>query len=199
MKDLKGGIAKMMLGAGENIAQMIASESFELWQRKDFRFYIDFDNIGQTEQDKIFNELALSLIRLFVLRLDQTPPGLPEEKAMTFRALSVSIQEGFLKILEDSGVERKFIKQWEELIDMRLKEYREDLKLAMKESLKDKNFKGKDAYLKQIWARVETITIDCLTHIRRGKVEKKDPLLNFLKRWFITLDVRLAPIEKLSG
>lgn len=194
MRDLKTEIATMMLGAGENIAKMIAHESFELWKRKDFRLYIDFDHLDQAEQDRIFNELEVSLIGLYVLHLDQAIDGAPKEKEIAFKALRAGIQEGFLKLLSDSGVNEKFVRQWKILVDMRLKEYRGHLKIALKESLKDKNFKGKDAGLRPAWARVETIKIDCLSHIRRGKFDEKDPLWKFLTKWFITMDARLNPL-----
>ena len=198
MKNLKTEIAGKMLEAGENIAKMIASESFELWQRKDFRFYVDFENQDQTEQDRIFNELEVSLIGLYVLRLDQAIVGVPEEIVIAFKALRASIQEGFLKLLEDKGVDNKFVKQWKVLMDLRLKEYREHLKYVLEESLKDKNFREKDAELRSTWARVETMKIDCLTHIRRGKFDEKDPLWKFLTKWFITLDARLAPLTEMK-
>lgn len=194
MEDLKKKIAVMMLDAGQKIAQMIASDSFELWQRKDFRMYIEFHKLDQTEQDRIFNELEVSLIGLYVLRLDQAIIGSPREKEIAFKALREGIQGGFLKLLSDSGVESKFIKQWEVLMDMRLKEYREDLKIAMKMSEKDKNFEGKDASLRPAWARAETMKIDCLSHIRRGRFDEKDPLWKFLTKWFITMDARLNPL-----
>lgn len=197
MTNLKKEIARMMLEAGENIAKMIASESHQLWQRKDFRMYVDFDNLSQTEQDRIFNELEVSLIGLYVLRLDQALIDASEEKTIAFRGLKASIQEGFLKLLEDTGLENKHVKQWEKLIDIRLKEYRKDLKIALKESLNDPQFKGKDSDLRPTWARIETIMIDCLTHIRRGEIEENDPLWKFLRKWFITLDVRLTPLTKL--
>jgi predicted transport protein len=194
MMDLKKEIAKMMLEAGERIAQMIASEAFELWQRKDFRIYIEFHKLDQTEQDRIFNELEVSLIGLYVLRLDQAIQNAPQEKAIAFKALKAGIQEGFLKFMGDQGVEQKFVNQWKLLMDIRLKKYREHLKIAMKMSEKDKNLKGKDSNLRPAWARVETIKIDCLSHIRRGKFDQHDPLWKFLTKWFITMDSRLSPI-----
>ena len=173
---------------------MIASESFELWQRKDFRMYVDFDHQTQEEQDRIFNELEVSLIGLYILRLDHAIIGAPKDKEITFKALRAGIKEGFLKLQSDAGVEEKYIKVWDQLIEKRLKEYREHIKITMEQSENDKNFKGKDTDLRPTWARVETMKIDCLSHIRRGKFDEKDPLWKFLTKWLITLDARLAPL-----
>ncbi|KKP27665.1 MAG: hypothetical protein UR15_C0034G0010 [Parcubacteria group bacterium GW2011_GWA2_31_28] len=49
------------------------------------------------------------------------------------------------------------------------------------------------------WARIETITIDCLIHIRRGKVEKDDPLLKLLRQWLLNFNSNLMPLEKLAA
>jgi len=80
---------------------------------------------------------------------------------------------------------------------MRFKEYREHFKAAIKESGSWKEFRG-DEEGRQIWARIETITIDCLTHIRRGNVKKDDPLWKLLRKWLITLEAQISPIAKLG-
>jgi len=57
------------------------------------------------------------------------------------------------------------------------------------------NNKGED--LKKTWVRIETITIDCLTHIRRGKVEKDDPLWKLIRKGLTTVDGKLTPMASL--
>jgi len=193
--DFKKETAKVLLESGEKIAQMIAQESFDLWSRKDFRMFIDFDHQTQTEQDRIFNELEVSLIGLYVLHFDNAiETATDQAKVLVFKGLREGIQTGFLKILSDNGVEVKFLKMWEGLIKTRVKEYREDYKIAMKMSAKDKSFAIKDADLRPAWARAETLKIDCLSHIRRGNFDEKDPLWKFLTKWFITMDARLNPL-----
>lgn len=195
MVDFKKETTKMLLESGERIAQMIAQESFDLWQRKDFRLYIDFDHQTQTEQDRIFNELEVSLLGLYTLHLDNAIEKTNDEaKRIVYKGLAAGMKTGFLKVLGGAGVEVKFLKMWEKLVEMRIKEYREDYKLAMKISTKDRNFSGKDADLRPAWARAETLKIDCLSHVRRGKFDEKDPLWKFFTKWFITMDARLTPL-----
>jgi len=195
MKNIKTETAKLLSKASTNLAQVVTSSSFEFWQRKDFRLYIDFDNISQTEQDRIFNELELSVLGLFILHFDNSISNASaEEQRIVFSAFQKDLAPAFLQFFSDSGVEAKYIDQWKTLIDMRLKEYREDFEIALKESAKMKEFKKDKEELRIVWARIETITIDCLTHIRRGKVEKSDPLWKLLRKWFITLDAQLNPI-----
>ncbi len=195
MMDFKKETAKVLLESGEKIAQMIAQESFDLWKRKDFRMFIDFDHQTQTEQDRIFNELEVSLIGLYVLHFDDAIENATDQaKLLVFKGLREGIQTGFLKVLGDTGVEVKYLKDWEKLVNLRLKEYRDDYKIAMKMSAKDKSFDKKDADLRPAWARAETLKIDCLSHIRRGNFDEKDPLWKFLTKWFITMDARLNPL-----
>lgn len=68
-----------------------------------------------------------------------------------------------------------------------------DLTVLEKESDKMPTLKD-EASLRIVWARIETLTIDCLTHIRRGNVKKDDPLWTLLRKWFIRMDTQLSPM-----
>lgn len=195
MKSIKSEIAKILSLSSQNLAEFIASSAFEFWQRKDFRLFIDFNNISQTEQDRIFNELEISLLGLFILHIEQALKVVKNEQKIVLNVLLKDLDSGFLQVLSNAGVEAKFIDQWRILIDMRLKEYREDLKTAIKMSLSWKEFKN-DEDIRPAWTRIETITIDCLTHVRRGDVKEGDPLWKLLRKWFITMDATLNPITQ---
>lgn len=197
MKDLKHETAKMIAGAAGNLAQALASWSFEFWQRKDFRLYIEFEHQSKTEQDRIFNELEVSLLGLFILHFDHAVDTATQpERKIVFSGLQKDLPSAFLQLYVDLGIEKKFIDQWRQLIDMRLKEYRKDFKTALEESAKWQEFKNDNESVKTTWARIETITIDCLTHVRRGKVEKDDPLWKLLRKWFISQDAQLHPLTQ---
>ena len=197
MKDLKSETAKLIVGSTQNLAKVVASASFDFFQRKDLRLYVDFDNLSQTEQDRIFNELELSVLGLFVLYFDYEVNQVSlEKKKIVFSSLRKDLPAAFLQMFIELGIEKKFIDQWKMLIEMRLKEYRGHFGLAMKESSKWKEFK-EEKLSQSAWAQIETIAIDCLTHIRRGKVEKDDPLWKLLRKWLITLYAQISPMSKL--
>lgn len=197
MLDLKQETAKIIAKTSQNLAQVIASSSFEFWNRADFRLYVNFGNISKTEQDRIFNELELSVLGLFTLHLEHSFSDVSEEGQIVFSALQKDLGSAFLQLFIDLGIEKKYIDQWKLLIAMRLKEYRKDFLIALKESVKMNEFREEEV-LRIVWARIETITIDSLTHIRRGNVEKDDPLWKLLRKWFITLDAQLNPITRLG-
>lgn len=199
MKKLSEEIDKMLEDSGKNIANLVASSSFEFWERKDFRLYVNFNSLDKTEQDRIFNELEVSVVGLFILNLDDAIAlATATEQKIVFDSLQKSIVSGFIKMMSDLGIESKFLKQWGVLIDMRLEEYTKDYKLAIKESSRWKEMKNESEKIKFAWARIETVTIDCLSHIRRGEVKKDDPLWKLLRKWFISLDSQIAPITKLG-
>lgn len=197
--DFKRETAKLLAGASQNLAQGIASWSFEFWERKDFRLYLDFHKLSKSEQDRIFNELELSLLGLFVLHLDHAieHASRPEQR-IVFSGLQKDLPSAFLQLFINLGIEKQHIDLWKKLIYMRLKEYRRDFKTALKQSSKWEEFVEKEEVIHITWARIETITIDCLSHIRRGDVKDGDPLWKLLRKWFISLDAQLHPMTELA-
>lgn len=187
--------AKVLLKqAGEKLAEALAQQAFELWQRKDFRLYVEFAKLSKTEQDRIFNELEVTVIGLMTLLFDHAIDAeANQSQQLVYKMFRKSISDGFLRILENNGVENKYLQQWSQLIDMRLKEYRENYQISLKESKKSKELQD-DEEIRIAWARIETMTIDCLTHIRRGKVEKDDPLWKLLRKWMIMIDNHFRPL-----
>lgn len=180
----------------EKLAEAIASFAFDVWSRKDFRLFVNFPNISQTEQDRIFNELEVSILGLLILKFDDSISRKDKEFALMLEYFEDKLIQGFINLFRNLKVEEKFVKQWKILIDMRLVEYRKDYKIAIKESGKMKELDKKEESLKISWARIETITIDSLTHIRRGSIEEKDPLWKFLRKWFINLESKLNPLTE---
>ena len=156
---------------------------------------IDFDKISQTEQDRIFNELEVSFLGLFYLYLDNLSSQLEnqEEKALV-EQLKPALKKGFISLYEDLKIEKKFIDIWKELINMRFEEYEKDFKLLIKEGKKAKEISKACKVIKNdekfglFWARNQTITLACLQHIRRGKLDHKDPLRKYLQDWVVNVD-----------
>lgn len=184
-------IEDLVSKTGEKFGEIIAQSSFDLWQNKDFRNLVNFDSISQTEQDRIFNELEVSTLGLFVLNLDNAVQNSKlDETELFYSKLSKAVIEGFLNLYKKLNLPQEAISEWRILIDMRLEEYRKDFKIALKESEKIKEVKT-DPELGALWAKVETITIDCLSHIRRGDVKKEDPLWRMIRKWLTQLEVIL--------
>lgn len=198
MTDTREEIIEMLSGAADNLAKMIAGSAFEFWQRKDFRLYVDFDHLTQGEQDRMFNELEVSVLGLFILHLENAGTLEKKEHSAILLALADDLSSGFLTLLSDTGIEKHYITIWEKLISLRMNEYREDCKTTYKKARKMKEFR-EDELLRMAWARIETITIDCMTHLLKGDTKPDDPLWNLLRKWFISLDSQLNPITTLAA
>lgn len=198
MIDLKKETEKILGEAAERLAQFVSSSSFEVWNRKDFRMYLDFGHISVGEHDRIFNELLVSTLGMYVLFAEYAV----ERSHIAFKSLLTDFKNNlvlsFLDQFRKLGVEEKNIKEWSTLINLRFKEYHDDYKVALKESKKAREFEKTEDDLRTRWAIVETITIDCLDHIRRGKVERDDPLWKLLRKWFILRTAEMNPVIKLG-
>ena len=155
----------------KSLVMDISQSGFEFWQDSEFRKLVSFDSLSQTEQDRIFNEVLVTGLGLLVLYLDSAVAEIALTKHQVY----------FDKL--------------QKLIDMRLEENREDYQLALGESSNWKEFNG-DLKMRKTWAQIETVTIDGLSHIRRGKVKKDDPLWKMLRFWLLGLSLEEVKLKK---
>lgn len=187
---------ELLKKSGMKLAELAAHASFGIWQKEDFRNLIYFNQIGKKEQDRIFNELELTVLGLFILNLDRSIfQGVLIENQKPLKFLQKEIKNGFLNLMASLGIEQNFVDLWKGLIDMRISEYRKNYKLALKTSKTMNELKNSDDF-RIIWARVETLTICSLNHIRRGNVKKDDPLWRYLKSWLLELDEQFSKIPQ---
>jgi len=161
----------------EKVVSLIAQSAFELWKSRDFRELVSFEDISQTEQDRIFNELEVSSLGLFILQYDH---------------LEKQITKEFIGLFASLGIGSQLLEQWEKLIEMRLEEYRDHYQLAIDETENTRELQERE--LRIIWSRVETISIDCLSHVRVGKVKKGDHLWKMLREFFVAQDIMFKKI-----
>lgn len=166
------------------LAEAIGGVAYDIWKEQTFRYLIEFEKLSQSEQDRIFNELEVTLLGLLYLNIEQHSSLIDLQKYLT---------KGFLEQLSSLGIENKFLKDWETLINLRLKEYQEDYAIALEEAKDYKELKDNESLI-YIWARVETLTLDCLRHIRRGKLEEKGALWKYLRKILTAVDVSFTKI-----
>jgi hypothetical protein len=169
--------------------QGIAQWSFDLWQLADFREFIKFDDISQTEQDRIFNELQVTALGLVIFQLED---AFPVFKDIT----ETDLINEFISLYENIGTEKQFIDMWRQVISMRNDEYRRDKQTLREESKDWEQLKSLDDDMILRWLRVETLTIDGVTHIRYGELDENDPLIPFFRSWMIVLDNQFMKILK---
>jgi hypothetical protein len=178
-----------------DLSQSVGKTAFKLFTDPKFRQLCLFDSISQLEQDRIFNELVIAVITLIMLTCDA--PDLPDEQKTLCLALKEEISKAYLDQLKAMGIEKKFLKQWKTLIDMRYNEYTQD-KSQAREAAMIVESEENDIDLKklseiQLMLPMQTVAIGCHHHVCRSKTDGRDELfkmiLNWLGKYYVELRV----------
>ena len=173
--------------------------AFQLFNDRKFCRLAGFDQLNQTEQDRIFNELVVASIVLIMLILEAPDLRVAAELRGYLSALNKKIPEAHLDYLKSLSVEKEYIQQWKKLIDMRYEEYsrdRHDVRAAaMQIESSEKRLDLDDLSKIQMLVPVQAVAIGCHHHICRSKTEGRDDLfkltLRSLSGLYIQLRVRL--------
>ncbi|MBI2007565.1 MAG: hypothetical protein HYS83_02610 [Candidatus Blackburnbacteria bacterium] len=176
------------------LIEFIAQQSFNFWQQNDFRKLVNFKNIDQIEQDRIFNELIVTGIGLLDLHLAglvrKTRDG---AKVGAIKTLHKESLLDYPRMLKELGTPANLTNTWTSLIKIRIHEYREGFQLALREMTKWEELQEKPSYKLPI-ARIQTCAIACLHHIRRGKTAPNDILWTLIRRWLTYIEGNLGNI-----
>lgn len=159
-----------------------------------FREFFDFEKQKQVEQDRLFNELSVTALCLLLFILEDIAVRKKDDVDRYFleqvrQQIPYVFQDWLLKI----GVPKKFASMWAGLIDMRYEEYqknqqefKQEMQKRNKVFQKEKSEMAKDAYV-----RFQSIAIDAIHHLRRGKTNPKDPFYKHLLTWLGVLNIQL--------
>ena len=181
------------------LVRAAAGSAFELFRDTEFRRLASLEQLSQTEQDRIFNELVVASVVLIMLLLEA--PDL--RMATDFRAycaeLRARIPRAHVSRLRSLGVEGEHLRDWERLITMRYEEYardRHDVRAAAMhiESL-EKSLSVDGLSKIQLLVPVQATAIGCHHHVCRGNTDGRDELfkaiLRSLSRLYLELRVTL--------
>ncbi len=185
------------------LAQAAASAAFHLFKDKPFRKLAGFDRLSQTEQDRIFNELVVAYLVLFMLVFEAPDLRVAGEQRGYLAGVNKKIPPAYVKNLKDLGIEAKYLQDWEKLINMRYEEYardRHDVRAAAMELESKERSLNIDTLSKiQILLPVQTVAIGCHDHICRGKTAGKDDLfkliLESLSRFYFEFRLKLEGVK----
>ena len=168
------------------------------WQ-KDFQRLARLDSLGQTEQDRIFNELVVGCIVLIMLSLEAPDIESRDEMKAQFREIQDALPDAHVRCLRELGCKSKHLKEWKTLIRMRFDEYARDRHgvraAAMKLESQDKDLDLKGLSRIQAMVPLQAVAIGTHDHICRGKTDGHDELfkfiLNQLGRFYVEFRVTL--------
>ena len=180
------------------LAQAAAGSAFKLFRDQQFRRLAGFEQLSQTEQDRIFNELVAACVVLVMLVLEAPDLRAAREFRDYIAGLNKRIPKAHVDNLRTLGVETKHLREWEKLIAMRYEEYardRHDVRAAaMQIESSEKGLDLDDLSRIQMLVPVQAVAIGCHHHICRGNTEGRDDLfkltLKSLSRFYVELRVR---------
>ncbi len=169
----------------EKLSLTIGGVAFKLFTNPKFRNLCLFDSISQLEQDRIFNELVIAVITVMMLTCDA--PDIADEAKDNLQLVKSDLPLGYINQLKQLGIEKKFLKQWKTLIDMRYQEYTQDKSMAREAAFEIESEHG-DIDLKklseiQMMLPLQTVAIGCHRHICRSKTDDRDELFKMILRW----------------
>lgn len=160
------------------LTEKIADESFNFFKTAKFREPLDFENLEQVEQDRIFNELIASGLSLAILMFETMQSLCNKGIGKGFyEELNTELHSRYGNWLKELGTPRDLATMWKDLINMRTNEYRKNFQEHRNELMKD--------WKKNPWVFV--VAIGCHNHIRRGKGKPQDPLFILILRWIVNL------------
>jgi hypothetical protein len=180
------------------LVQAAGSSAFQLFKDKQFRRLARFEQLSQTEQDRIFNELVVAAVVLIMLVLEAPDLRIAAEFRGYLSDLSKKISKAHLDYLKSMGVQTGHLRSWEKLIAMRYKEYardRHDVRAAAMEiESAEKGLNLDNLSRIQMLVPVQTVAIGCHHHICRGDTKGRDDLfkltLNSLSGFYVQLRSR---------
>lgn len=191
-------IEEMAEYTAHGLVQLAWHSAFKLFRDKKFRKLVDFENLGQVEQDRIFNELTVTAILLIMFILEAPDLRVPPEFKDYLQYLKDEIPKAHLERFKELGIERKYRRLWRKLLGMRYEEYQKDKHkiraAAMELHSREAPLSTESLSEIQLTLPVETLAIGALFHIRRGKARPEDPLFKMLLKWLgeLYLQVRVT-------
>jgi hypothetical protein len=181
------------------LAQAAAGSAFHLFRDKQFRRLASFEQLSQTEQDRIFNELVIASLVLIMLVLEAPDLRVAREFRDYLADLNKKIPKAYVDHLRTLGIKSRHLQDWKKLIAMRYEEYardRHDVRAAaMQIESSQKGLDLDDLSKIQMLVPVQAVAIGCHHHICRGDTDGRDDLfkltLRSLSRFYVEVRVRL--------
>lgn len=167
------------------ITARIASLSFKLFQENTFRENINFKDISQVEQDRIFNELIVTGLCIPILQFGSLSENAQGELRGKYEKLRIKFIACYPQWLEDLNVDAGLIDKWRQLIHMRVDEYTQEYNKT----------KGEFGNISKELAWVMLVAVGGYFHIRRGNSKPKDPVLTMITNYCKDVVKAIASIK----
>lgn len=168
----------------KKIYWLYSKSAFRLFREKDFRVWLEFDELTQQEQDRIFNELMVTAGCLSVL-MTETLIKFHEDDFKDFlKQVAGKLTTIHQETIRSLGVEDHLVKMWDDLLNIRKNEYMQDYNQYRSElpNVEEDN----------PWILVTAV--GGFDHITRGKGKPTDLVYRMILKWLGKLSFEINGI-----
>lgn len=177
--------------------EIVLPSVFNTFRENKFRELAYFKKLPVSEHDRIFNELEVAGICLTIFYLHAIKPLVKPDNYHFWQDVEEYLPKQLQRALMNYGVDGSNAKLLKQLVEMRREEYE---KLAEKicdvSSNKETEFKNLPLEMKRIAAVVQATAVGAADHIRRGKIQEKDPLMQYLVEQLLFLQKKIGKFVK---
>ena len=175
----------------ESLMLLALRSAYNIFRDRKFRKIINFEKQDEEEQNRLFNELAVTAVVLLKMILEDDIPRIPLKRREFWQEVDSQLIKHFHSWLGDIGIPDRYLKIWKKLFQLRINEFKENEGEArhvwLEELLASQNEALNDATV-----RVGAISVSAWMHLRRQKPPENDKLRDYAKNWIISLNNQLA-------
>lgn len=173
------------------LVRIATDSAFNIFTDEEFRKSIDFEKETQEEQDRIWNELAVTSLLFLLMFLDDYLKADDSERRPFWSEVRNEIIPEFIKWLEELKIPSEFVEIWKKLIDLREEEIKDRRRITIsaleKEISEENNPETRNAFI-----RLQTLIISGSMHITRGNDKKMILLKKYFGTWLGVLNSKLS-------
>jgi len=169
-----------------NVNMFGSKKAFGLFKDLKFRELVHFSEIGEEEQNRIFNELVVTNLIMAILLLDQLARVTDDpDKKEYFKSLKEFLLKYFVEYLAKLGIAGEYTDIWNKLIDLKHDEYIQEMSEFRSEFLNSNDEKISELALERNVLIFQALAFGLYRHIVRGKVEKDNPLYKNIQLYLV--------------
>lgn len=173
------------------LVRMVTDSGYKIFTDEQFRESINFEKEKREEQDRIWNEIAVTGLIFLLSFLDDYLKADDSPRRPFWVEVRNEIIPEFIKWLEELKIPDEFVEIWKKLIDLRMEEFKDKRKITF--DMLEKEFSdGDTTELRNTFIRLHTLSISGSSHITRGDDQKVVKLKKHLNAWLGALNLKLA-------
>lgn len=161
--------------------EIVLPAGFRVFRDARFRELASFKKLPTAEHDRIFNEIVVTDICVLLFYLGSIKSIVRPEDYHFWQDVEERVPKQYQRVLMRFGVDGGHAKLFRQLIEMRYEEYKKITKDVWKTNDTAKSeFHDLPGEVKHLTAATQAAAVGAADHMRRGKLEKNDPLIGFL-------------------